>query len=362
MSLCPQCGGPLPKTVLRGLCPRCTVHACLASAVAPEPGDPEPSVQGETTAEPGPPSAAPYRRFGGYELLEELGRGGMGVVYRARQLNAQREVALKMVAPQRLVSASDVERFKLEAETAARLEHPNILPLYDVGECQGQPYYTMKLVHAGSLAARVSEFALRPGRSLNADRADEKHRRDGTVQRRSGLAPRILRRGQQQWIVGLLLKIARAVAYAHQRGILHRDLKPANILFDETGEPYVADFGLAKWVERDTGLTQTMAFVGTPGYAAPEQVQPGPSGLTTAADVYGLGAILYELLTGRPPFKGATTLETLRQVMEDPVPPSRRWNPEIDRDLETLCLKCLEKDPQRRYATAAELADRKSVV
>ncbi len=322
MSVCPQCGGPLPKTVLRGLCPRCTVRACLESAEALEPAGEDRPRGREGPTEAGELAPTAERFFGGYELLEELGRGGMGVVYRARQLNVQREVALKMVAPQRLVSAHDVQRFKLEAETAARLDHPNILPIYDVGECQGQPYYTMKLVRAGNLAGRMADV-----------------------------------RARQQRIVGLMLKIARAVAYAHQRAILHRDLKPANILFDDAGEPYVADFGLAKWVERDTGLTQTLAFVGTPGYAAPEQVQPAPSGLTTAADVYGLGAILYELLTARPPFKGATTLETLRQVVEDPVPAPHRLNPGINRDLETLCLKCLEKDPKRRYPSATELAD-----
>jgi serine/threonine protein kinase/WD40 repeat protein len=258
------------------------------------------------------------RYFGDYELLEVIARGGMGVVYKARQLSLNRLVALKMILKGELATPRDVARFRAEAEAAATLEHPHIVPMYEVGEHQGQQYYAMRYVEGSSLAGRP--------------------RSDARTEAR------------------LLAAVARAVHHAHQRGILHRDLKPSNILVDAVGTPLVADFGLAKRVDADRSLTESGALVGTPRYMAPEQAA-GRKDLTVAADVYSLGVVLYERLTGQTPFGGDTPLEVLRQVREAEPPRPSSITPGLDRDLETICLKCLDKDPERRYGSAEALAE-----
>jgi WD40 repeat protein len=264
----------------------------------------------------------PPRAFGDYEPLRELARGGMGVVFEARQVSLNRLVALKTILTGPLAGDLDVRRFRAEAEAAAALDHPNILPIYEVGALHGQHYFAMKLVRGGSLAAALARTPRPPAREL----------------------------------VVVVAAAARAVHFAHQRGILHRDLKPANILLDEDGTPYVADFGLAKRVEGDSGLTQSGALVGTPSYMAPEQARAERQ-LTTGVDVYSLGAILYECLTWRPPFRAASVLDTVLQVIErDPEDPARIAEG-VDSDLAVVALRCLEKDPARRYESAAALAD-----
>jgi hypothetical protein len=279
--------------------------------------DPDPTV----TFSPGQDSPGTSRYVGDYELLAEIARGGMGVVYRARQVSVDRLVAVKMLLSGAGADEAESRRFKVETVAAATLDHPNILPIYEVGDHEGKPYFSMKLAEGGSLATHLDKFQGRPKETA-----------------------------------ALVAKLARAVQYAHQRGILHRDLKPGNILLDATGEPLVADFGLAKRVDTDAGVTRTGAVVGTPSYMPPEQAR-GAKGVSPAADIYSLGAILYACLTGRPPFREATVMETLLAVLEkEPVPP-RSVNPGADPDLSVIALKCLNKEPEKRYASAAALAD-----
>ena len=258
----------------------------------------------------------------GYEVLQRLGEGGMGVVYKARHLGLNRLVALKMVRGGSQARSDFFTRFRVEAESVARLHHPNIVQIYDIGEAVGLPFVTLELLDGGGLDDRLAGNP-QPGRTA----------------------------------AELMITLALAVDVAHQAGIIHRDLKPTNVLYTSDGIAKITDFGLAKRVDSDDGQTQSGQIVGSPSYMAPEQARGHSRNVGPAADVYALGAILYEMLTGRPPFKGETPMETVRQVIDDdPVTPSRLV-PRVARDLETICLKCLHKDPARRYATARALAD-----
>jgi serine/threonine protein kinase len=260
--------------------------------------------------------------FGDYELIEELGRGGQGVVYRARQKGLNRIVALKIIGLGHWATEAHLKRFRTEAEAAAQLDHPAIVPIYEIGERDGACFFSMKFIEGGQL--------------------DELVRR----------TPLSIREA-----AALLAKVARTVHYAHENGVLHRDIKPGNILLDRKGDPHLTDFGLARLVEKESNVTRTMDVLGTPSYMAPEQAAGKNESLTPATDVYGLGAVLYHLLTRQPPFAGGTTYETIRMVLETEPRKPRAWNSKVDRDLETICLKCLEKEPRKRYASALELAE-----
>jgi hypothetical protein len=265
---------------------------------------------------------ARVRYFGDYVIHRELGRGGMGVVYEARQVSLNRPVALKMIKAGVLADDAELRRFQNEAESVAMLDHVGIVPVYEVGNHEGQMYFSMKLVPGGNLAGRLAAY-----------------------------------RDDPRAAAALVAEAAEAVHHAHTRGILHRDLKPANILVDEHGHPHVTDFGLAKRVSADVEMTTSGAILGTPAYLAPEQAAGRRGAITTATDVYGLGSILYALLTGRAPFGGGSVIDILQAVKERPPEPLRKRSAKVPRDLETICLKCLEKDPQRRYPGAQALAD-----
>ncbi|MEY2560102.1 MAG: eukaryotic-like serine/threonine-protein kinase, partial [Verrucomicrobiota bacterium] len=261
-------------------------------------------------------------RLGNYEILEEIGRGGMGVIYRARQRHTRRIVAVKRMLSYEAESHETLARFRREAETASILDHPNILPIYEVSESDERvPFFSMKLATGGSLRA-ASSLSTQP-----------------------------------RECVRLIAKVARALEYAHQRGILHRDLQPGNILLDARGEPMISDFGLAKWLDENSDLTRTLTTFGTPGYIAPEQAESAAADLSPAADIYGLGAILFNLLAGRPPFVGANALSVIRQASVTEAPRLRSFVASLDRDLETITAHCLERDPKARYQSAADLAD-----
>jgi eukaryotic-like serine/threonine-protein kinase len=353
--LCPKCGGVVPGDAPQGLCPECLMAFALGdepaepssqdfrdptltfapdldrstlhdeATLCPKAADPSdaptiPPVAPTEPASTAPPSLGSVRYFGDYELISEIARGGMGVVYRAQQVNLNRTVALKMILAGQLAGPDDVKRFYREAEAAAGLDHLGIVPVFEVGQHQGQHYFSMGFVDGQSLAQKVAGGPLPPREAAS-----------------------------------LIRLVAEAVQFAHDRGVIHRDLKPANILLDVRGRPKVTDFGLAKKLQGDRGLTQTGQVMGTPSYMPPEQVEGKDVG--PLADVYSLGALLYCLLTGRPPFQAASAMETLMQVVGQEPVPVRQLNPSVPRDLETICLKCLEKEPGRRYGSAAALAE-----
>ena len=313
---CAKCGSA--SRVGRGLCLNCLLSAGIDTNGEHAPDEPTlDDLLGEIH------SHDADWLLGNYQILEEIGRGGMGVIYRARQRHSRRIVALKRILSYHADCQDTLMRFRREAQAAANLDHPNILPIYEVSESHdGLPFFSMKFAGGGSL--------LEAGPAL---------------------------RSEPRRVITLMAKVTRAVQYAHDQGILHRDLKPGNILLDGSGEPLVSDFGLAKWLEPTGRVTRTPTIFGTPGYIAPEQVNGTAGNLKRAADVYSLGAVLFDLLTGQPPFMGEHALKTIQQATEKPAPKLRSLAPGLDRDLETVCAKCLERDPRARYRSAGELAD-----
>src|SRR5438105_5506484 len=335
-TVCGRCGATVSGDATRVVCPACLLETGLgllsdepiAGVANPGPYDSLHTLDGKKAARSARHGESVPRRtkilseFGDYELLEEIGRGGQGVVYRAHQKSLNRIVALKVIGLGPWTTETHLKRFRREAEAAASLEHPGIVPIHEVGEREGQCYFSMKFVEGGQL--------------------DEVFKHE----------PLSIRRA-----VELVAKVARTVHYAHEHGILHRDIKPGNILLDQHGEPHLTDFGLARLVEADSTVTGTLDVLGTPSYMAPEQAAGNNTEISRNTDVYGLGAVLYQLLTGHPPFAGGTTYETVKLLLETEPRPPRQLNPKIDRDLSTICLKCLEKDPKRRYASALSLAE-----
>ena len=330
--ICHKCGAKIFSDAPRGLCTACVLETALGVeaetlvATVVDPGLAEQLARDEATGAP-PVKIAAHAdellgELGDYELLEVVGRGGQGVVFRARQKSLNRIVALKVISLGQWASTAHLKRFRLEAEAAARLEHPGIVPIHEVGEREGSCYFSMKFVEGGQL---------------------------DQVARRQPIPPRRA--------VELIAKVSRTVHYAHEHGILHRDIKPGNILLDAKGEPHLTDFGLARLVESESSVTHTLDVLGTPSYMAPEQAAGNNAAVGSVTDVYGLGAVLYQLLTGHPPFAGGTTYETIKLVLETEPRQPRQLNPKIDRDLSTICLKSLEKDPKRRYPSALALAE-----
>jgi serine/threonine protein kinase len=335
-SRCRRCNAELLAQAVDGLCANCLLSLAL------EPREETPHRLGAGGDERSAPDdytgPSAEHCFGDYQLLEMIGRGGMGVVYKARQKHLNRLVALKMVQNWRDASLDTLARFQIEAKAAAKLDHPNIVPTYQIGELNGQPFFSMKLVAGASLSKKIRELALvKPGNGSEPT------------------PPLRPAREAQVLIASLLARVARAVHYAHLQGVIHRDLKPSNILIDPAGEPHLTDFGVAKLLEHDIGLTRTHEMLGTPAYMAPEQA--AGNAISPAVDIYSLGAILYELLTGQPPFRGKSPLETLRKAAEEePVPPST-MNGSTDAELAAICLKCLEKNPMHRYGSALGVAE-----
>ena len=331
--ICRKCGAKIFSDAPEGLCAKCVLKTALAMSperpvAAGADGGSAENVEANAAAVGAPHGKKAARaadllgELGDYELLEEVGRGGQGVVFRARQKSLNRTVALKVISLGQWASKAHLRRFRLEAKAAAKLEHPGIVPIHEVGERDGSCYFSMKFVEGGQL--------------------DEVAKRE----------PMPIRQA-----VELIAKVARTVHYAHEHGILHRDIKPGNILLDAKGEPHLTDFGLARLVETESSVTQTMDVLGTPSYMAPEQAAGNNAVVSSVTDVYGIGAVLYELLTGHPPFAGGTTYQTIKLLLDAEPRQPRLLNPKIDRDLSTICLKCLEKDPQRRYSSALALAE-----
>src|SRR5258705_2281797 len=330
--ICRKCGAKIFSSAPEGLCPRCVLKSALGNfpeasvAGGVDPGRSEtPSAADENGAPNNKKSASAAEmlgELGDYELLEEVGRGGQGVVFRARQKSLNRTVALKVISLGQWASKAHLKRFRLEAEAAGRLEHPGIVPIHEVGERDGQCYFSMKFVEGGQL--------------------------DEVVRR----APMSIRQA-----VELIAKVARTVHYAHEHGILHRDIKPGTLLLDANGEPHLTDFGLARLLETESSVTHTLDVLGTPSYMAPEQAVGNNAAVSSVTDVYGIGAVLYQLLTGHPPFAGGATYETIKLLLDTEPKKPRLLNPKIDRDLSTICLKCLEKDPKRRYSSALALTE-----
>jgi len=325
LRLCPRCGAEIPADAPEEGCPGCFYEAALNAPGSESVNGVDDSVDLEKPARGTTRSerlAKVLGELGDYELLEEVGRGGQGVVFRARQKSLNRTVALKVISLGQWASKAHVKRFRREAEAAASLDHPCIVPIYEVGERDGQCYFSMKFVEGGQL--------------------------DEVVRR----APMSIRQAAE-----LIAKVAHTVHYAHEHGILHRDIKPGNILLDQKGQPHLTDFGLARLVETESTMTRTLEVLGTPSYMAPEQAMGNNSAVSSATDVYGLGAVFYQLLTGQPPFAGGATYETIKLLLDTEPKQPRLINPKIDRDLSTICLKCLEKDSKRRYPSALALAE-----
>ena len=319
-TVCGRCGAKISADATREVCPACLLETGLGLFD----DDNENGVDQKlmTRRSHGARPVKILSDFGDYELLEEVGRGGQGAVYRAHQKSLNRTVALKVIGLGPWTTQAHLKRFRREAEAAASLDHPCIVPIYEVGERDGQCYFSMKFVEGAQLDEAVSR------ETVSIRRAAE-----------------------------LIAKLARTVHYAHEHGILHRDIKPGNIRLDAKGEPHLTDFGLARLVETESTITGTLEVMGTPSYMAPEQAAGETTKLSNATDIYGLGAVLYQLLTGHPPFAGATSYQTIRLLLDTEPRQPRLLNPKIDRELSTICLKCLEKDPTRRYSSALALAE-----
>jgi TolB-like protein/Tfp pilus assembly protein PilF/tRNA A-37 threonylcarbamoyl transferase component Bud32 len=330
--ICRKCGAKIFSDAPKGLCTACMLETALGifpdavAGVDSSAGSLDEASRDNTNGASGVKepvrAASMLGELGDYELLEEIGRGAQGIVCRARQKSLNRIVALKVISLGQWASKAHLKRFRREAEAAASLDHPSIVPIYEVGERDGSLYFSMKFVEGGQL--------------------------DEVVRRK----PMSIRQA-----VELIAKVARTVHYAHEHGILHRDIKPGNILLDAKGEPHLTDFGLARLFESESTVTRTMEVLGTPSYMAPEQAVGNNAAVSSVTDVYGLGAVLYQLLTGQPPFAGGTTYETIKLLLDTEPRQPRLLNPKIDRDLSTICLKSLEKDPQRRYPSALALAE-----
>src|SRR6516164_5101919 len=315
--ICRNCGAKILSDAPQGLCTGCVLEAAIG--ISPDAvAEVAPGHANKQASHKAMRGAELLGELGDYELLEEIGRGGQGVVFRARQKSLNRIVALKVIRLGQWASKAHLKRFRLEAEAAAKLEHPGIVPIHEVGERDGSCYFSMKFVEGGQL--------------------------DEVVRR----TPMSIRQAAE-----LIAKIARTVHYAHEHGILHRDIKPGNILLDTEGEPHLTDFGVARLLETENDATCTIDVSGTPSYMAPEQAHANHGHVSSATDVYGLGAILYQLLTGHPPFAGGATYETIKLLLDTEPRQPRLWNPKIDRDLSTICLKCLDKDSERRYSSAS---------